>query len=71
MNVPPLAQIEIEVERLLSISGFKGLIFLNYYLKPWVTNALKEGYAPSAINKVIADSVDCYIANHNCEQVMS
>lgn len=71
MNANPLAQITTEVERLLTISGFQGLIFLQYYLRPWVANAIKEGYTPSAINKVINDSVDCFIANHNSEQVMS
>jgi hypothetical protein len=69
MNVPPLAQVEAEVDRLLSISGFRGIIFLHYYLKPWVCNAIKEGYGPNVINKVINDRVDCFIANHNDEQI--
>jgi hypothetical protein len=71
MNIDPLTQISIEVDRLLDNSGFRGIIFVHYYLKPWVTNAIKEGYAPSVINKLINDAVDCYIANHNEEEVMS
>jgi hypothetical protein len=71
MNIDPLSQIVIEVNRLLDISGPRGIIFLHYYLQPWVKNAIKEGYAPSAINKVINDAVDCHIANHNSEQWMS
>ena len=60
-----LERVAVETYRLLSVSGYKGMLFLNFYLQPFRRAALNAGVSPAQIDNMVERVIDDYCAQHS------